>query len=344
MRDAMYVRNPQTGLLDVKEFASNSELGLLRISDPVATNLIQGYTNAQMIGNKIFTPVRMAKETGRFPAFGKEAFVIPANIKRGLGEKVQRLQTQSGYVTQSLSEYALGVAIENRERNEWAGSPDMLVNAKLTQVADRIALYRESLQAILATTAGSYLSGLSLSGASKKWGGTSPTGDSVKDMLDLILLVQSYTGKRPNVVSFSPAGWALWRRNPAVIDLIKYGGTPGNPAFVTPQASAALLDVEEVLVGYAVSGTGTSGGGVGKAALTMSYVWDSVQSANAMCFVRGNGGGIEPAFGYTWERMNSPVIESYYDNATKSQVWDYEHFFDPAVTLPSAGGLYYSLA
>jgi hypothetical protein len=58
----------------------------------------------------------------------------------------------------------------------------------------------------------------------------------------------------------------------------------------------------------------------------------------------GSGGGIEPAFGYTWERMNSPVVESYYENQTKSQVWDYEHFFDPAVTLNSAGGQYYSLA
>ena len=346
MKDVIYVRNPESGLLDVKEFASNSELGLLRIADPVATSLVQGYTNADMIGDKIFTPVKMAKESGRFPAFGKEAFVIPANIKRGLGEKVQRLQTQSGYVTQSLSEYALGVAIENRERNEWAGSPDMLLNAKLTQVSDRVALYRENLQAILATTTTSYASGLYLSGASKKWGGATPTGDAVSDMLQLIQTVQSYNGKRPDVVWFSPAGWLLWRRNPAVLDLIKYQGTPGNPAQVTAQATANLLEVKECLIGYAVYGTGgtASGGGVGKASLTMGYLWDSVQSGNAGCLIRGNGGGIEPAFGYTWERMNSPVIESYYDNQTKSQVWDYEHFFDPAITLNTAGGLYYSLA
>ena len=72
--------------------------------------------------------------------------------------------------------------------------------------------------------------------------------------------------------------------------------------------------------------------------------WDSVQSANAGCAIVGTGGGIESAFGYTYERANSPVVESYYDNSTKSQVWDYEHFFDAAVTLSSAGGQYYSLA
>ena len=349
MKDVLYIPNPQTMVHDVKEFA-DGQLSLLRISDPVATALVQGWMpQVDLIGDKIFTPVRFPKETGRFPAFGKEAFFIPANIKRAIGEKVNRVLTQTGYVTMSLSEYALGVALENRERNEWAGAPDMLLNGKLNTVTSKIALYREKLQAILATTNASYLSGLSISGASKKWGGATPTGDAVKDMLDLILLVQSYNGVRPNKVWFSPAGWALWRRNPAVLDLLKYQGTPISPAQVTKQGTASLLEVQECLVGYAVSATDTGSvitdGGKGKSAPVMSYIWDSaVQSANAGCAIVGTGGGIEPAFGYTYERMNSPVVESYYDNATKSQVWDYEHFFDPAITLTSAGGQYYSLA
>lgn len=345
-KNLVYVANPSTQSYDVKEFAlGDAQLATLRIADPVATNLVQGWMpQVDLIGDKLFTPVRMAKETGRFPAFGKEAFMIPANLKRAVGERVQRVQTQSGYVVQALSEYALGVQIENRERNEWAGTPGSLVQSKLNTVTSKIALYREKLQAILATTNGSYLSGLSISGASKAWGGATPTGDAVKDMLDLILLVQSYNGIRPNKVWFSPAAWALWRRNPAVLDLMKYQGTPLNPAQVTKQGTAALLEVSECVVGYAVSGTGLTDGGVKKLAPTMAYLWDSVQSANAGCMIVGSGGGIEPAFGYTWEKLNSPVVESYYENQTKSQVWDYEHFFDPAVTLTSAGGQYYSLA
>ena len=342
--DKFFVRNLATGVLEAKEFAAESQLAQLRIADPVATQLVQGYTNAAMIGDRLFTPVKMSKETGRFPAFGKDAFFIPANIKRDVGENVQRIQVQSGYVAMSLSEYALGAAIENRERNEWAGAPDLLLNGKLNMVAGKIALYREKLQAVLATTVGSYLSGLALSGASKKWGGSTPTGDAVKDMLDLILLVQSYNGIRPNLVWFSPAAWALWRRNPAVIDLLKFAGTPASPARVTVEGTASLLEVAEVQIGYAVYGTGLVTGDVNKDAATCAYLWDSVHTANAGCVIRGTGGGIEPAFGYTWERINSPVVESYYDNRTKSQVWDYEHFFDPAVTLSSAGGVYYSLA
>jgi len=342
-----WAKNLHTGALELKEFASDSQLGLLRIADPVSTSLVQGYMpQTELIGDKLFTPVRMAKESGKFPAFGKEAFVIPTDLKRAIGGKVARILTQSGSITMSLSEYALGTAIENRERNEWAGTPEMLLNSKLNTVASKIALLREKNQAVLATTNGSYASGLSTSGASKKWGGATPTGDAVKDMLDLILLVQSYHGVRPNKVWFSPAAWALWRRNPAVLDLLKYQGTPISPAQVTKQGTAALLEVAECLVGYAVYGTGAKGGGggVGKADLTMAYLWDSVNTACAGAMVVGTGGGIEPAFGYTYERLNSPIVESYYENATKSQVWDYEHFFDAAVTLTSAGGQYYSLA
>lgn len=344
MKNVLYVRNPQTGLLDVKEFASESQLSILRIADPVSTALVQGYSNSETIGDKLFTPVRMAKETGRFPAFGKEAFVIPGDIKRDVGGKVARISTQSGYVTMSLSEYALGVQLENRERNEWAGSPDMLLTSKLMQVTQKIALYREKLQAVLATTYSNYASGLYASGASKAWGST---GDPVKDMLDLNWLIAKTNGRPGNVAWFSPAAWLLFINNAAVLNRIKYGGSPITPAQMSTRAAAELLQVEEVLVGKAVYGTPSlpgADGAVKKSALTMAFVWDSVQSSNAGIMIRGTGGGIEPAFGYTWERMNSPVVESYYENATKSQVWDYEHFFDPAITLNTAGGIYYSIA
>jgi hypothetical protein len=365
MNEKLYYRNPQSGVIEfrdehdkigttqryirtehgieLKEFASDAALGLLRIADPVLTSLVQGYTNADLIGDQLFTPVRMAKESGKFPAFGKEVFVIPTDLKRSIGGKVARILTQSGSIPMSLSEYALGTGIENRERNEWAGSPEMLLNSKLNTVTGKIALLREKNQAVLATTAGSYGTGLAASGASKLW---ASSGDPVYDMRAMILEVQAQNGVRPNAVWFSPAAFELFINNAAVLNRIKYGGSPITPAQMTKEAVAQLLQVKTCLVGYAVYGTGGKGGegAKGKADLTMAYLWDSVQSSNAGCMIVGTGGGIEPAFGYTWERMNSPVVESYYDNATKSQVYDYEHFFDAAVTLSTAGGLLYSIA
>lgn len=332
--------------IQLKEFAGgNADLSLLRIADPIQTDLIQGYKLPETIGDKLFTPVRMAKETGRFPAFGKEAFFIPYNLKRDLGQPVQRVNTQNGYVLQSLSEYAQGVGIENREFNEWAGTRDQLITAKLDVVNGRVARKREQLQATLLTTYSYYSSGLGLSGAAKAWGST---GDPVGDYLDMILAVRKATGQRPNKGWCTPTIWRLIRTNKAVQKLIRYGGTPASPAQITYQAFAQLLELDEFLVGYATYATDTASlitdGAPLKSAATDGYIWESVNSSCAGVTVVGTGGGIEPAFGYTWERMNSPIVELYYENQTKSQVWDYEHFFDPAITLNTAGAMLYSIA
>lgn len=341
-----WVRDEKTGAIAEKpaEFAANSALSILRIADPVLTSLVQGFKNAEVIGDKLATPVRMAKETGRFPAFGKEAFVIRGDMKRAIGGKVARLQTQSGYVTMSLEEYALGFGVENRELNEWAGTPDQLVNARMLQTTDSIALYRESLQATLLTTYTNYASGFYASGASKAW---ASTGDPVADFEDMRQVIMKANGRRPNKAWFTPSAWVLFKKNPAVLNRIKYGGTPIDPAMVTLQMAAALLEVDEVLVGYAVYGAPSANGadgGVKKSALTMGYVWEKTNSCAAGLTIVGTGGGIEPAFAYTWERMNSPVVESWYNNATKETMYDYEHFFSPAVTLNSAGAILYSIA
>lgn len=341
----MWVRNTETKLLEVKEFAADSQLALLRIADPVATNLVQGYSNNTLVGDKFMVPVPMAKETGRFPAFGKEAFVLRGDLKRAVGGKVATLQTQNGYVTMSLDEYALGVELENREKNEWAGSPDMLLTAKLNQTADSILLYKEYLQATALTTYTNYASGHYQSGAALKW---ADTGDPIVDIQNYIQIpVEKANGRGPNKIGFNPTSWRLFKNNSAVLNRIKYGGSPISPAQMTTKAAADLLEVDEVFVCKAVEGYSGALGADGapkKSALTGRYIWEKANSSAVFGVISGSGSGIEPAFGYTWTRMNSPVVESYYKNETKSQRWDFEYFFNAAVTLNTAGGIIYSIA
>ena len=150
-----------------------------------------------------------------------------------------------------------------------------------------------------------------------------------------------------SVAFFSWGAWTLFINNASVLKRIKYGGSPIAPSQLTPQAAAQLLHVDEVLIGGAVYGVGAgpgSDGGVGKLSLTKAFLWDSVQSNNFGILIRGAGSGIEPAFGYTWVRQNSPIVESYFENQTKSMVYDQQHFFTPAVTANEAGVLIYSIA
>jgi hypothetical protein len=366
MQERMLYRNPSTDLMEVKEFSSkapyrqwvkdangvivlkefaaDTQLGLLRVADPVLTNIAQGYQPQEgMIGDILFPSVKVAKESGRFPAFGKEMRVLPGgDIKRAVGGLVQRMITQTGYIQLSLSEYALGFNVENREINEWAGNSSQLLVARQTTLTEKIRLYREYLQMVLATTVASYATNFALSGASKAW---ATTGDPIKDMLQSIALVRKTNGKNPDVVWFTPTAWYLFCNNTIVKNTIKYGGTESAPAqlYVGGESAVArLLGVKQVVVAWASYTTGTDGGFL-QAAGTDAWLWESVNSACAGCAITGLGWGV-PSFGYTYERLNSPIVESWYDNSVKSMKYDSEHFFDPAVTKTDGGAMYYALA
>lgn len=329
--------------IELKEFATDAALGLLRIADPILTTVSQGYQKQKdLVGDKIFYPLRVAKESGRFPAWGKESMIIPNNLKRDLGQQVVRLQTQGGYIQFGLDEYAEGFGIENREINEAAMTGDQLLFGRQMTIDSQISLVREQIQAVLATTVGSYATNFALSGAGKAW---ATTGDATKDMLQLRALVGKTNGQNPQVAWFTPTAWYLFTNNPSVFNKIKYGGTPADPAqlYVGGESAVArLLGVEEVVVAWASYLYSTTGGFL-QAAGTTDYLWEATNSACAGFAIRGQGWMV-PAFGYTYERLNSPIVESYYDNATKTMKYDTEHFFSSAVTKNDAGAMYYALA
>lgn len=369
MRQPVLFRNPQSGLVEVreftdmavyqawektrgdggsviislKEFAANAQLGLLRIADPILTNLSQGYPAQEgFIGNELFPEVPVQKESGRFPAWGKEALVIPSNLKRGVGQRVVQLQTQTGWITFELDEYAEGFPVENRELSEWAGSSDQILTGRQSMVDQHIALVREQIQMTLATTDTNYETGFAISGALKQW---ASGGDATKDMLQLVNLVRKYNVLAPAIAWFTPTAWYLFTNNPLVVDKIRYGGEPANPAqlFMGGEAAVAkLLGVKKVLVAWSSYVTGTAGG-FNQASGTPNWLWESVNGACAGVCTVGQGWMV-PAFGYTYKRDNSPIVESWYDNSVKSMKYETEHFFSSAITKKDAGAMYYALA
>lgn len=347
--DKFWYRNPQTLKLEVKEFAGSSTLGLERISDPILSQLAQGYSvMPQLVGNDLFTIVKTEKETGRFPAFGKEVFAILSDDVRGLYQPVKFTTEQDGYITTSLREHQDGFKVDRRELNDSAIGAEQLLAARQMRLSNRMALNRENNQAIAALTAAHYASGFSESGAAYGWGAN--TGDPIEKLRSKILSVQiANGGQRPNLVIFSPTSWELFINNSFVLDRIKYGGSPATPAQISEQAVAQVLRVEKVVVGYA-SGYQGAGGGIGQAAVSLGAIWDgaggsSLPSSNVIIAISGRAGvpGI-PAFGYTYERENSPIVESWFDMDEKVQKYSTEWFYDAYVTKNDAAFLAYSIA
>lgn len=333
-----YIKRNPAGIAEAHEFSSGDyALAQARIVDELLTEYSIGYRNQAFIGDKHFPVVKMDKRAGRIPTFGEEIFKLYVTT-RALGAPVQHISTQEGYTQASLSEHSLGFDIDRQILDEWAGTVDQLLLSKQTQVSAGIGLDRELQQAQLATTPGNYASGLS-STPSLKW---SANGDAYADIDGRITDIVKACGQRPVVMSVSYGAYLLLKRNKAILDRIRYQGTQGAPAQVTPLTLQALFDIPEVNIGMAIVGTGVEGG-VNQTALTHSFVWDYFQTNCVALAVKGVG-WMQLSFGYTYQKTDSPIVESWWDNKTKSQQYDEQHFFDALAVSNKSGGLLYGMS
>lgn len=315
----------------------DSQLGALRIADPVLTTLAQGYRNEMMIWDTLFPTIPVSKESGKFPAFGQEAF-LSYDTKRGLRQEVKKMEVKTGSVQLTLSEHALGFAIDKREEQEFAGTPEQLKTIRQMMVTDALDLEREIASATLALTNANYAS------ANKKTGVTTwatTAGDPISDIIIGREAIRGQIGRYPNVAVFDPKAWRLFITSPTVRDYMKTRFQSNAGLLVTPELVAQVIEVQKVVIGRAVSGSGSSGG-VGETALTMADVWSAPQAGNVVLAWVGNGFGV-PGYGYTYSKLNYPQTTSYYWEPIKSTIYDEERIYDCAITLAKAGYLIYSI-
>lgn len=329
----------EQNILDTKtgkvNFADNSQLASLRISDPVLTTIAQGYTNEQMIASVLFPEITVQKRTGKFPAFGKEAFKI-YNTKRALRGKVAKMEVVTGSVLMELNEHALGFMIDDAELEESSltGDVNQLTGMRQKMVSDSLLVEREYNAALLATTSGNYAA------SNKQNGGTAwaSSGDPVADIQVWKEAIRKKIGRYPNTIVFDVVAWNLFINNQKVIDRVKYTQIP----FIDESFAANnLLKLPNVAVGKSLYGTGSTGG-VGETPLTMNDIWSSVQAGNVILAHVENGYGV-PSYGYCYTLQGYPVVSAYRDEGRRSNVYDEIKIYNDAITLADAGFLAYNI-
>ncbi len=336
--ELFYIKRNSAGIAEAHEFSSGDyALAQERIADELLTQYSVGYKNQDFVGDKHLPIVKMEKRIGRIPAFGQEIFKSYVTT-RSLGAPVQHIETQDGYIITSLSEHSLGFDIDRQILDEWAGTVDQLLLSKQSQVSGGIGLDRELQQAQLATTPAHYATGLATT-PSVAW---SDNGDAYADIDDKISAIVAACGRFPSVMTISYGAYRLLKRNKSILDRIRYQGTQGAPAKVTTDTLSALFDIPLVQVGRAILGLGTEGG-VNQTALTKTFVWDHFETNCVALAVTGLGWQ-ELSFGYTYQKNLSPIVESWWDNRTKSQNYDEQHFFDALGVSNEAGGLLYGMS
>lgn len=303
--------------------------GQVRVVDPILTTHAQGYLRPGNVGRMLFPIVEVGQYGGRVLTFGKEAF-RRYNTKRAPGSATQRIQY--GYLGNpyAITPSALEALVPDELETDAAAVPgiDMASDA-VDMTLDVVELEHECECADIARDAGNYDTDhkVALTGASR-WKGDSANPNT--DIETAKEAVRASIGVKPNTVVLSPSAFSGAKNNANILDRIKYTGRDA----VTTQMLANLWEVQNVIVGEAVSASGQDD--------TLSDVWgdDVIVAYVAPASGSNRRSSARPSYGYTYSIRGMPnVRQPYREENRKSWVYPVSADRTPVLSGMVAGYL-----
>lgn len=163
------------------------------------------------------------------------------------------------------------------------------------------------------------------------------TSTPIQNMRGFMRTVRRATGRQPNKMVFGDLTWDVLVDHPNFLDRIKYGQTPGSPAMVSREAVAAVLGLEQVLVG--LSQYTTTNEGTAEASVVYTPMWDDDA---LLLYVPASPSLFTPAAGYTFVWRTAFGGPRYIKQRRDPQsdkgflIEGYE-YFDQKITAANAG-------
>jgi hypothetical protein len=291
------------------------------------------------VAMKVFPKVQVERQTGKYWIFDKAGFMRNDMQPRTSGTRAVRSGFTVSNASYDCQVFALGTSLSNQDRANWDSSGLGDVDRAKARF-----LMHQALQKYEAQWAADFF-------ATGIWGtSTTPgtlwstaTSTPIEDVLTGKRTVKLNTGREPNTMVVGYDVNKALVRHPDIIDLIKYGAGPGNPAIVDQSALAKVFGVKNYYVCAAVgqtnveNETGVQAFLEGKHALLL-YVTDAPSKE-------------EPSAGYTfgWTGVGggalseSVAISSWYDQDTRSDVWEIESGWDNVITGSDLGYAFISV-
>ena len=291
------------------------------------------------IADRAFPPVFVAKQSDKLLAFDDGFFRADEGdaLRRAPGTEPHEI----GYkVTTSAAYYADGFAAAHPIPDEDRGNADPVFNldeeaTRLVTEALRIRRERAFATDFMTTgiwnTNGDKVGGTNFT----KW--NDATSDPFTDIEDAKRRIKLDVGRLPTKLILGDIVWYRLKHHPDILDRIKYGATPQNPANVTRQLVAALFELDELLIGNAAYRSSNEG-----ATVTTARIIDDDA---LLLHVPARPSRMTPAAGYTffWTpivggRSVPQVIERYRDVPGKHRDVIAAHsWFDQKLTVQAAG-------
>jgi len=211
--------------------------------DPVLVGVTKLYKNERFIADEVSPRIPVGKKEFKYWEFPlAQSFTIP-ETRVGRKSKPNEVDFQATEKTDSTEDYGLDDPIPQDDIDNAPENFDPKAFATQT-VTDLILLDREKRVADMTFNPNNYGASnkTTLAGADQ-W--SDPTSDPVKaiqDAIDTCIM-------RPNVLIVGQRVWTNLSRHPKIIEAIFWQGA--NTGKVTRQQLAALLEIEDIIVGQA---------------------------------------------------------------------------------------------
>ncbi|HUT90574.1 MAG TPA: hypothetical protein VMY37_13815 [Thermoguttaceae bacterium] len=301
--------------------------------DRLLTNIALGYAQdmGAFVAHRVFPIVPVQKQSDKYAAYEKADFFRRQLAKRAPGDPSRPLSFKINTDANYFADVLAGNVPIPRETQVNADAPFNPSRDATFLLQQQAMLEREIEWASTFFATGIW-------GTSKTvnplWDAASST--PLQDIETGIKTVLTNTGYKPNKLVVGYDVWSVLKNHTDIVDRVKYGQTPGNPAMVTPQAIAALAGVDEVLVMEGVKNTAAEG-----QAATMSFISGKhallAYAAPRPSIMLPSGGYIFTWTGFLGANAWGSRISSWWSDERKSDIQEIEMAYDMKLIASDVG-------
>ncbi len=285
---------------------AESRIDQLRMVDPVLTNIAQGYTPTNFIGDKLFPIVKVSAQKGKVPKFGKDSFVV-RNSERAIRSNSNRIPT-SDYDTIefTLRERDLEVAMDYIEEMETYDA--LKYEQKLTvDLLNLLALEREKAIADFVQNPLNFdTSAKKILDSSEAFNSSSTNPLTI--ITEAIEQLRENIGRSPNIILMGMDTYQAISFNSMLLSYLQNSGN----LKISYEMLQQYFGINNIYIGVSVySEDGRIFKDIWQNNVIIAYVDQSEKSRRTQ---------YNPSYGYTFQREGMPEIDSYYENGGKIKI------------------------
>lgn len=317
--------------------------------DAALSNISIAYRNPLYIADQIFPVVPVKRQSDYFYQFLRGDWFRLDAAARGPGARAPRSGYKLSSSTYSCIEYALQHPIPIELINN-ADAPIYPLSTGVNFATNGLLLKKEQIVSSLICTAANWPN--MTEDAAGLWAATDSTNTFLTDVLTRRETIRQAIGRYPNTLVMDAKTFKGLKESSTLLDRIKYTGTNGNPADVTPQMIAMLAEVDRVLIGGAIYSSDEET--VAGTEFTAVDLWETNSGKGAawLGFVAPTPSIDTPSAGYTfvWNNTNIPddlvmqtgarAVRKWWEPAEKQWVVEAFEAFDCKITSAVSGFLW----